>query len=696
MYNTIPGDQPPDNQEWIELYNPSPCHSIDISCYTIGGNMLEIDAGGNNSPNWGAFTFPSGTIIPPLGFITIGGNHSQVPILDFNITNYRQTTYGVQYLDGDLNRWFLRDEYGWIALYNPNGNVIDAVYWDAYGMASNLYSATQYQQDIVTRTSCNGTQTLAAARNIPGIEYLGACSPSSNLSFQRTSDGASTWFTGPVTPTPHVCNGPCVVAPQLSHTIHNESCAGGDGSITLTITDGHSGPYTTNWINPAGIHSNTLSNLSAGVYIVQVVDFSGCLIVYDTITITAIPDPVITFSNVNPETCNMNNGSVQTVVTNGNNPINYVWNTTPASNTPNLSNLNAGSYSVSITDNLGCTASNTVNILDLPGPQVQIDSIHNEMCSASNGAVHLHINGGTLPLNFIWNSNPPQQTQNLTGMIAGDYSVTISDANGCKAYADTSLTNTPPPVIVLDKIQSDTCNKRVGSIHVLASGGNPPYIYNWSSSLTDNLDHISHLAQGNYTVSVSDNFCMVTASAHIDNFPGPKADFQFQPPVALIEDPVFSFEDLSTGIIDHWIWDFGDMMYSSDQNPTHSYNSVGNYDVMLKITNDNGCVDSVIKKAYVVDRPALYVPNCFTPNGDGVNDYFFAAGINITDFTMYIFDRWGELVFSSHSINDHWDGRYKGKFVSQGIYDYVLYYNENYAGVMIIPKTKKGSIAVII
>lgn len=689
LYNTA--EQPADNQEWIELYNPHPCNSVDISCYTIGGNMLQA----GTTPNWGAFTFPAGTVIPPLGFIIIGGNHAQVPILEFNLTNYRQTSFGIQYLDGDPTRWFLRDEYGWLALYNPSGTPVDAVYWDAYGVPANLNSAGEYSQNIVTTTSCSGTQTLAAARNIAGIEYVGACQPASYLSFQRVTDGANTWQSAPITPTPHACNGPCVVAPQLSFVVHNESCAGGDGSIAMTITDGHSGPYTTNWINPTGIHTNTLSNLLAGTYIVQVVDAYNCFIVYDTVTIVNSPNPTVSFTNIIHETCDMNNGSVQTTVTNCNNPVNYLWNTTPPSNSPNLTNLTAGSYSVSITDNLGCTASNTVTIMDYPGPQVQIDSIYNEMCSTANGAIYIQVNGGTLPLGFLWNSSPTQQSQNLTGVQAGNYAVTITDANGCKAYADTTLSNTPPPTLIFDDLQSDTCNKRTGSIHVLATGGNPPYTYSWSTILTNNSPLLSHLSEGNYVVSVTDLNCTISASIYVENIPGPQADFLLYPPVAIIDNPTFRFENLSTGNIDHWFWDFGDMKSSLIANPFHTYDAVGVYDVMLKISNISGCMDSIIKQAIVVDKPTLFIPNCFTPNGDGKNDYFFVAGTNITDFNLYLYDRWGELVYTSQNMNDNWSGQYKGRIIPEGIYNYVIFYTENYAEVMQLPQTKTGLLTII-
>jgi gliding motility-associated-like protein len=615
MYNTA--ELPSDNQEWIELYNPNPCDSVDISCYTIGGNMLQTTSNGP-APNWGAFTFPSGTFIPPMGFIIIGGNHSQVPILEFNTTAYRQSSFGVQYLDGDSVRWFLRDEYGWVALYDPSATVVDAVYWDAYGVSSNLFSAGEYQHNIVTHTTCSGTQTLTAARNIAGIEYVGATIAGTYLSFQRVTDGSPQWKSDPSTPTPHICNGPCAVPPVISHVSQNEHCNSGDGSISITNTDGHTGPYTTNWINPAGLHTTTVNNLHAGTYIVQVVDAYNCFMDYDTITIT-----------------------------------------------------------------------------NIQGPDIQIDSIRNEMCSAEDGAIYTSASQGTQPYTYTWSSNPPQYSQNLTNVHAYDYTVTLTDSYGCTATTDTAITNTPPPVISFDNIQADTCNKNTGYIHVVAIGGHPPYSYTWSTGPDDHKNVISHLNEGTYNITVTDSTCSTTSSVFITGIPGPKADFQFYPPVALIDDPTFRFEDWSLGSINQWHWDFGDSTSTTIQNPFHTYGSIGTYDVTLKIKNDFGCRDSVTKQAIVIDKPALYIPNCFTPNGDGINDAFFVVGLNVSDLKFYLYDRWGEMVYSSFSLDDRWNGHYKGRVLPNGVYDWVVFYNENYAGIRIIPKEMKGVLTVL-
>jgi len=695
LYNTASLEQPPENREWIELYNPHPCDTVDISCYTLAANMYQPDYTGGGTPNWGAFTFPAGTKIPPLKFLVIGGNNSQVPVLDFDLNYYRQNTFGANYLDGDPTRWFLRDEYGWIALYDATGAPVDAVYWDAYGDASNLYSQEEYSHSVVTTTACSGTQTFAAARNIPGIEFVGMCMPGTNVSFQRMLDGGQVWYNGPVSTTPHQCNGPCVGPPVVTATIENESCAGNDGSIALSIQDGHTGPYTINWLNPAAQHSSTISNLQAGTYIVQVADAYNCFIVYDTITLNAEPAPTVNYTSIINESCNKSNGSLQAAVSDGNLPVNYNWNLTGIGNTATISNLSAGTYSVTITDNLGCTASNSATLVNYPGPELSIDSVHNEMCSTSDGAIFLTVNGGTTPFAYTWNTAASQNAPYLANIPAGNYSVTITDTYGCSASASTIITNTPPPSVIISDIQADTCRKKTGTANVIASGGNPPYNYIWSFDSTMYPNSVAHLSEGTYTVSVSDLFCTCVVSFTIPLIPGPKADFSIYPAVATIDDPPFRFVNLSTGIIDQWIWDFGDNRCSYEVNPYYKYSDTGHYEVKLTVKSNYGCIDSIIKEAVVMDRITLFVPNCFSPNDDGVNDYFIIAGQNITEYELFIYNRWGELVYKTNDFNQHWDGRYKGNIVPEGIYGWTINYSEDWSGIYTTPQCRRGIVNVI-
>ena len=156
--------------------------------------------------------------------------------------------------------------------------------------------------------------------------------------------------------------------------------------------------------------------------------------------------------------------------------------------------------------------------------------------------------------------------------------------------------------------------------------------------------------------------CVNSSGATVTVFPVPNADFNASPQPTTILDNTIHFYDASTGaVINTWAWTMGNGTSSAVQNPTVLYGDTGSYAVQLLVISDHGCKDSTIKIIRIDDEYALYVPNAFSPNGDGVNETFFAKGVGIKDFKMYIFDRWGNQAFFSDDIYKGWDGRFQSK-----------------------------------
>ena len=145
----------------------------------------------------------------------------------------------------------------------------------------------------------------------------------------------------------------------------------------------------------------------------------------------------------------------------------------------------------------------------------------------------------------------------------------------------------------------------------------------------------------------------------------PDAEFSYAPgpDISLID--AISFTDLSTANIISWAWDLGDSTFTTVQNPIHTYPDTGTYIITLIVENQYGCIDTVRHPLEVKDF-AFYIPNCFTPNGDANNQFFFGKGIGITDYEMWIFDRWGNLIFTCHVYDlpqtqpCWWDGKVRG------------------------------------
>jgi gliding motility-associated-like protein len=139
---------------------------------------------------------------------------------------------------------------------------------------------------------------------------------------------------------------------------------------------------------------------------------------------------------------------------------------------------------------------------------------------------------------------------------------------------------------------------------------------------------------------------------------------------ATIADPVVEFFDTSSENVVDWQWDFGDNSYSTNQNPTHIYADTGLYTIELIVENRFGCLDTAVKEMLVEPQFTFYIPNSFTPNSDRHNQFFFGLGEYVGTYKMEIFNRWGEMIFTSNEEQYKWDGTYKGSQVQQGQYVY--------------------------
>ena len=131
-----------------------------------------------------------------------------------------------------------------------------------------------------------------------------------------------------------------------------------------------------------------------------------------------------------------------------------------------------------------------------------------------------------------------------------------------------------------------------------------------------------------------------------------------------IGDASVNFIDNSTGNITSWLWNFGDgTPTANSQTATHVYYSTGTFYVSLTVTDNNGCTDTYTDSVVVHDIFAFYIPNCFSPNGDNTNDIFLPKGLSIdpNNYKMMIFDRWGNLVFSTINLAEGWNGTYMNK-----------------------------------
>ena len=148
------------------------------------------------------------------------------------------------------------------------------------------------------------------------------------------------------------------------------------------------------------------------------------------------------------------------------------------------------------------------------------------------------------------------------------------------------------------------------------------------------------------------------------------ADFEVIAPVSEILETIY-FKNSSVGISLNYDWDFGNGSVSILEDDQTTYLRDSTYSVTLMIEDDLGCKDSIVKKVKISPPLYYYIPNSFTPNGDGYNEKFVGKGLGIDKFEIIIYDRWGVEIFSSTDYNKGWEGRYKsGKYVPTGVYVY--------------------------
>ncbi|MFZ5553698.1 MAG: choice-of-anchor L domain-containing protein [Bacteroidota bacterium] len=291
--------------------------------------------------------------------------------------------------------------------------------------------------------------------------------------------------------------------------VDNEICGNNQGEIILTVTGGTS-PVTYLW--NTGATTSSISNLTSGTYSCTVSDASGCSVYTGNLLLTDDPGTlsVISVSTMN-EVCSNSTGIINIEVDGGTGPVSFSWNT--GSISEDLFNLSAGIYSCTISDSVGCSTSVNTVINNDPGT-LQIDNmiVTDENCGDNTGAVNLMISGQANPVSYSWSNG--STIQDISGLAAGNYSVTVTDNNGCVTLGNTTVNNlTNGFSLSLASLSNEVCGAGNGFIDVSVSGGSTPYSYSWSNGAT--TEDISSLSSGVYTLTVTDNAgCIITSSSY--------------------------------------------------------------------------------------------------------------------------------------------------------------------------------------
>ena len=449
-------------------------------------------------------------------------------------------------------------------------------------------------------------------------------------------------------------------------------CTGSVGSATATCSG--LAPYTYVWTTSET--TSSINDLPQGSCGVAITDANGCLVVGSgTVSSTGFTwTPVVTSS---PTKCfGSSDGTATVSISNAGASTftAYVWTPTAQTNSVAI-NLSQGSYIVTVTDNNGCvsTASATVS---QPTPVSATAQATSAMCTSANGTATGFPGGGTPPYTYSWNATNPTQTgQTANGLAQGPYTVTVTDHNGCATTATTIVRDTTDLTVTASQ-SPDLCNKGVGKATATPTGQSP-YTYTWTTMPIQNTKTADSLVVGSYSVSVTDaNGCKDSASITVINHD----DILASQLVILPEGDIYAENPVSLTISHNSGWNI-DTAFIRDStlttntgitgNPfSYVFPKYGDYSATYYYTSINGCKDTVTYEIIVKDYITLYIPNSFSPNGDGINENFAAAGTFVNTFEMYIYDRWGVLVTILDNINESWDGTKNGGPAPQDTYVY--------------------------
>ena len=463
-----------------------------------------------------------------------------------------------------------------------------------------------------------------------------------------------------------------------------------DGGATVLASGGNvpSAIYTFSWSSGEieVAMSSMASELCQGLQTVVVTDENNCFNVA-TVDIPAPPQLGLAPTLNEPSCFGASDGSITANGTGGVPAYTFEWGNGTTDIT--LANISAGDYPVTVTDMNGCEFETIVNLGE---PEILIafvDSTGNVTCSGdSDGFIQVDFTGGNGdPMTYTWSGGLNSTTNTVSGLAPGIYTVTIEDANGCSAEVSQVITEPIPVFGFIPTPEEPICNgdQTLLTVETAAGGVGGPYTFSIDGGPAQNIGTAISVFAGDHVVEISDGSgCTYTEDIFINQPPailvnlGPDVEIQLGESLQL--NAILSGSNVP---IDSIIWT--PMIFDSTScmnclNPTIS--PLDDQLYTIEIFDINGCNGSDDIFVEVDKNRNVYIPNVFTPNGDGYNDEFQVfSGPGVTQInSMQVFDRWGELVFQRNNLSpaafpdvaNGWDGRFRGKTMNSGVFVYLI------------------------
>ena len=464
-------------------------------------------------------------------------------------------------------------------------------------------------------------------------------------------------------------------------TITKDSICAGD-STTLTVSQASSFV----WSNGATTSSITVKPDTSTTY--SVYAHSNCG--YDTLSkkVWVYPIPVINIDG--PDSICKGNSATLTDTTSG--TYSYLWSTGATTSSITVSPTVTTTYSLSVSTFL-CSNDTTFTVVVSPKAVVNITVTPSPAICFGDSTLLTAVGNGSY---YVWlNTNQIADSIWVKPASTTTYSVVCHNICGIPDTNTTVITIYPLPAISFSADTASGCMPvctLFNNTTSISSGSVVSWLWTFGDGTTDTAQTPYHCFAnpGNYNVSltaVSGWGCVdtLTVANMIKVYDFPVAAFTLAPQPTTIIQPKITFTDKSTDakdVITSWLWTFGDGMDSTatTANAVHTYSDTGVFCPTLVVTNQHGCMDSVTDCLVISPQYTLYIPSGFSPNADGKNDIFQPVGNAAKDFKMYIFDRWGNLLYYTNDIYKGWNGSTNGgsKVCQEDTYIYMISCRDNF------------------
>ncbi|MFN8292217.1 MAG: gliding motility-associated C-terminal domain-containing protein [Chitinophagales bacterium] len=434
------------------------------------------------------------------------------------------------------------------------------------------------------------------------------------------------------------------------------------GSIVLN-SDSTYNAYA--WSN--GDATQSITVMQAGTYYLTAVDANSCEVKSNDLVITFNPNPLPIMITADGPVAFCDGGSVN--LSTDSTFQTYIWTNAGSQQTINVTQ--SGTYHVTTTDVNNCEGlSNDIVVTVYSLPVVNLVQLRDQQCyNVADGSIVVDASNGAPVYNFVWGNGASGSS--LSQLLPNTYDVTVTDNNQCTGTQ--SFTIQPAPVFTasIDSVKHVTCfNGSDGRLTATGVGGTPGYQYLWNNNAQ--TASIQRLKAGNYAVTVFDSRnCVATAQTTVTE---PDEIVALPPDTTIIkvgkkQKLLVEVTPSSSNYVYEWRPQRGLSCYDCNDPIASPIQSI---DYTFIVRDANGCADTLLIPFTVLADKTIYIPNFFSPDGDGNNEFWCLFADAVQSIDLKVFNRLGEMVFATNDLKQCWDGYYRGEKVDAGLYVYVV------------------------